>query len=263
MKLTAPPGGPAWLPAFVRSIIQGLREQWDSPLRLQRLPTASLPSASAWRGSLVFDETTLGFKGSDGSTWGSLGGSGGGVSDGDKGSITVSGSGTVWTIDNDAVTYAKIQNVTDARLLGRSAGSSGDVQELTVSAPLALSGGALGLSGNRGSATVNFGAFPGSSDARTTVTGQTGILSGSRVRAWIEATATTDHSADEHWVETIDVTAGNIVAGTGFTIYAKNTGTLSEPVTATWADTRLAGPGTGTNQPRPNIGGGNGTRLYG
>lgn len=46
-------------------------------------------------------------------------------------------------IDNDAVTFAKIQNLTDARLLGRSAGSSGDAQEITVGSGLSLSAGAL------------------------------------------------------------------------------------------------------------------------
>ena len=74
-----------------------------------------------------------------------------------------------------------------------------------------------------GGTTVSFGAFPGASDTSATVTGQAGIVSGSRVRAWIQATATADHSADEHWLETLDVLAGNIVPGTGFTIYAKNT----------------------------------------
>jgi hypothetical protein len=33
------------------------------------------------------------------------------ISNGDKGDITVSSSGNLWVIDNDAVTYAKIQNV--------------------------------------------------------------------------------------------------------------------------------------------------------
>jgi len=55
------------------------------------------------------------------------------------------GSGAVVEakIGSKAVTYAKIQDVTDARLLGRSAGSSGVVQELTVGSGLSLSGGTL------------------------------------------------------------------------------------------------------------------------
>lgn len=46
-------------------------------------------------------------------------------------------------IANDAVTFAKVQNITDNRLLGRSAGSSGDMQEITIGAGLSLSGGSL------------------------------------------------------------------------------------------------------------------------
>ncbi len=55
-----------------------------------------------------------------------------GVSDGDKGDITVSASGATWTIDNSAVTYAKMQNVSSTdRILGRSAAGAGPVQEIT------------------------------------------------------------------------------------------------------------------------------------
>lgn len=50
---------------------------------------------------------------------------GGGVPDGDKGDITVSGSGTVWTIDNNAVTNAKINDVDWSKVTGEPTTLSG------------------------------------------------------------------------------------------------------------------------------------------
>ena len=57
---------------------------------------------------------------------------GAGLSDGDKGDITVSNSGATFTIDDDAVTYAKIQNVSATnRILGRDSSGAGVIEEIT------------------------------------------------------------------------------------------------------------------------------------
>jgi len=63
---------------------------------------------------------------------GPVGPPGPGISDGDKGDITVSSGGTTWTIDADVVTYAKMQNVsTDERILGNVGGDNAIIAELT------------------------------------------------------------------------------------------------------------------------------------
>ena len=82
--------------------------------------------------------------------------------------------------------------------------------------------------GAQGTADLDFGAFPGKSDASVAVTGQAGIVTGSLVEAWVRLEATADHTADEHFVEPIEIQAGNIVAGTGFTIYGINRTPLGE-----------------------------------
>jgi hypothetical protein len=74
-----------------------------------------------------------------------------------------------------------------------------------------------------GSTTATFGAYPGSDQASVVITGQTGIVSGSHVEAWLDPTqaATADHSPDEHLAADIDVECEAIVAGTGFTVYLR------------------------------------------
>jgi hypothetical protein len=80
--------------------------------------------------------------------------------------------------------------------------------------------------GAQGQTTIDFGSFPGAPDASVVITGQTGILTNSRVTAWIAPVATSDHSIAEHYIDAPWIIAGDIAAGTGFTIrgFASPTG---------------------------------------
>lgn len=113
--------------------------------------------------------------------------------------------------------------------------------------------------GAQGQTTINFGAFPGVPETSVAVTGQGSIVAGSLVEAWMRPEDTADHTADEHFLETIMVMAGNIVAATGFTIYGKNTNVLLEREVLLVAEgiNRISGIGSrpggaGTVRPIPN-----------
>lgn len=68
-----------------------------------------------------------------------------GLTDGDKGDVTVSASGATWTIDNTVVTFAKMQDIATDRILGRDTAGSGSIEELTLDPSLGISGGALSV----------------------------------------------------------------------------------------------------------------------
>lgn len=83
----------------------------------------------------------------------------GGVSDGDKGDITVTGSGATWTIDADVVTFAKMQDIATDRLLGRDTAATGNVEELTVGGGVEFSGsGGIQRSALTGDVTASAGS---------------------------------------------------------------------------------------------------------
>lgn len=89
-------------------------------------------------GALMYNDTYNVVQFCDGMSWVGMGGSTG-VTDGEKGDITVTTSGANWTIDSGAVSYGKIQNVSAPdKILGRYSAGAGVVQELTIGTGLSL-----------------------------------------------------------------------------------------------------------------------------
>lgn len=194
-------------------------------------------------------------------TWAVPPGTGGGITDGDKGDIVVSGGATVWTVDTGVVTNAKLANVSTATFKGRTTAGTGSPEDLTGTQATALldvftttlkglapaSGGGTtnflradgtwavpsgggGTTVNTGSATLDFGAAPGSNEASVAVTGLTTILATSKVQAWVMGDDTSvDHTASDHryFLVFAALACGTPTAATGFTIYGRSTQKLT------------------------------------
>lgn len=89
----------------------------------------------------------------------------------------------------------------------------------------------------QGTATIDFGAHPGSNEASVAVTGQTSIGSGSKVEAYVMADDTTsNHTAQDHryFAALAGLTCGTPTASTGFTIYARSPEKLSGQFQVRW-----------------------------
>lgn len=152
------PGQPAWLEIGSNTVLARLGGAdvtsqkittplvQDAAITYAKMQAVSVASALLGRGTsggtAVREITLAGGLSMSGDV---LSSSVGGISDGDKGDITVSSSGAVWTIDANVVSYAKMQDVSAAsRIIGRgSASGAGDPEELTVSTGLSLSGTTL------------------------------------------------------------------------------------------------------------------------
>lgn len=87
-----------------------------------------------------------------------------------------------------------------------------------------------------GTATLSFGAAPGSSTATVAVTGQAAIGANDYAEAFLMGDATADHNAPEHTLfkRLVGLTCGSVTAGTGFTITAESELRLTGAVKCRW-----------------------------
>ncbi len=89
----------------------------------------------------------------------------------------------------------------------------------------------------KGTATLNFGAAPGTNVAVTTVTGQAGVIPGTHIDAWIMGDTTADHNAYEHshmLAGAIGLACDNLVNGVGFDIVGQTELRLTGLVAVHW-----------------------------
>lgn len=100
---------------------------------------AAKADSSSNKIKIVIDYTPDTYVSASGSA--GAGGAGGGEpSDGDKGDIAVTASGLIWTIENDAVTYAKMQEIATDSLVGRDAVGTGNPETIGLNPTLSMTG---------------------------------------------------------------------------------------------------------------------------
>jgi hypothetical protein len=167
------------------------------------------------------------------------------------GDVTKSAGSTAQTIANDAVTYAKMQNVSAAsKLLGRgSAAGSGDVEEITLGTGLSMSGTTLNSSSVAGSNTqvqFNDGGVLGA-DAGLTYDKTNDVLSvGSAVKFPAAQSASSDVNALDDYEEGTWTPTDGSGAGLSFSSVLGTYIKIGQLVIA-WATITFPATGNGAN----------------
>ena len=100
---------------------------------------------------------------------------GGGVSDGDKGDITVSGAGAAWTIDAGVVSLPKMADLATSTILGRATAGMGAPEALTAAQVRNLINVANGATANATDATLLARANHTGTQGASTITGLVAI----------------------------------------------------------------------------------------
>ena len=160
--------------------------------------------------------------------------SGSTLADADYGDITVTGTGTVLTIDDEAVTLAKMAHMATASVLGRATAATGDVEVLTTTQLTALidevTSSLSGAAPASGGGTTNYlradgtWAAPPGTDALATATGifreeQTSGTDGGTYTATARATRVLNTTVKNDIGVTLTAnTLTGLVAGTYFCI---------------------------------------------
>jgi len=96
------------------------------------------------------------------------------------------------------------------------------------------------MANGTGSATLDFGAYPGANEASVVVTGLGSIGASAKAEAFFMRTTSADHTLNDHVYAALlcGLSCGEVVAATGFTIRAVSEHKLQGQFTVqyVWAD---------------------------